>query len=260
MITFADGLKASWDCSQLPLQAFLQHQQACWGQDTFNRFEVLRHGQTIIPYWDFDRLLDQAPSSQQLKDDLDLCISSLTKAFEPDPGFDAAKDLVHGYRHGWVPQKGKHKVSYRFWCPRYNILLEDMKKLNLEFGLHPLFDSSVYSAKQKLGIPGACKSPQDPRVLELEDRALAGRALAQNVPKDSQNLKFPEEVPTTNHHTPSKHQPPPEWEDVAPTLEVAGFTNPVYVGCRATSLTFTCDCLGALCPCGCGCTHDSQNW
>ncbi len=116
---------------------------------------------------------------------------------------------------------------------------------------------NVYHSQQKLRVPGACKGDGDVRVLELGDRQHARFCLAQVYDAEGRSVEaFPAEV---SRSVGAACQAPPEWDEVAPVLDAAGFGNPRYRGRRESSLTFQCDCLGVSCPC-CPNVHDSQNW
>lgn len=258
-IRYSDGLKEKWSPCNLPLSDFLNEQEARWGDETFQRFELLQHTQKVILYYDFDKLLDRKPTPQELQQDLQLCLDTLTSVFEADPDFQASTDILYGHRHGYIAHKRKHKVSYRFWIPRYHALLEDLPKLNNHYGLHEVFDPNVYHSSQKLGIPGACKGGGDTRVLELGDKSWAEWCLAQRVPPDSHILEgFPDESIINKYK--GVKTVPEDWEEVRSILEEYGFTDATFIKTRETSITFSSSCLGSLCPCGCGGIHTSNNF
>ena len=253
MISIAHGLKQTWDVQQVTLTQFLKQQKQNWGLRNYNVFETLSHGMKLAPYLDYDMQFDKQPDIQSHRTK---CMQAIHEIFGADPDFCADQQVKVGYRHGWLPT-GKYKVSFRFWVRGYSILMEHMPALIRQCSApsDDTWDLSVYSCKRKMGVPGACKSPEDPRALELEDRDHPELCIIQYLDGTERELKGFDQTQTLQ----LSHQTPPEWDAVATLLHDRGFGNPVYKGCRDSSLTFDCDCKGCACVC-CGLQHDSNNW
>ena len=266
-IRFCDGLRNTWDVRELAVNDFLDEQAHGWGRPDFNRFEFLAHDQVVTVYLDHDTWLPEPPTPRQVQTFLQICLDGLVTMFGMDPDFDLRRDVVVGHRHGFVPAKRQHKVSFRFWVPRYTILLQDHTALLRYFAPtsatgDALFDLAVYNRKQKLGIPGACKEPGDRRTLQLDDRSRAGEALAQvhrpgNV--RLQGFEQGEVKPAGSAGREYDGLLPLDWQDVSARLETAGFRHPRRLGVHLNSVYFTADNKGEDCPC-CPEVHDSQNW
>lgn len=254
-VMITHGMKQSWNVVAMTLDGFLEEQQARWGHNNYNAFEVLKHGQMVTPYFDLDVVLEQEADASVYRRK---CMSALQDMFEADEDFQVHPHVKVGYRHGWINKNGvpSYKVSWRFWVRSYQILMEDMPKLIREYKQQDLWDASVYSNGRKMGIPGGCKGDGDYRILQLEDREHPGLCIIQNLANAKHTLKNFEtqECPVRALCT-----SPPEWDDVAACLHNAGFGSPIYCGRRDSSLTFTCDNLGMQCTC-CGLQHDSNNW
>lgn len=260
-IAFVDGIRSKWEPKTLPLSQFLQQQASNWGSPTFNACECLQHGQMVSLYLDADKYVDESPTQQAIDQQLTMCKETILSMFEADDGFDMERDVIMGYRHGYVESKKTYKISFRFFIPRYHLLLEDVPKLLRQYKGTDIFDSAPYSSRQKLNVPGACKGDGDHRTLQLEDRSQGEWCLAQNIKSNSRVLDFDELGDDLSAGSKRKRtsQPPPAWEEARKVLQEFGFTNPTYVNSRPSSITFTSNDLGGTCPCCTG-QHDSHNF
>lgn len=254
-IMVVEGLKQRWEPVTVSVTDFLKEQQQRWGQNSYCKFEYLTWGTQIRPYFDYDATMDAEPvnvGAHRTK-----CLDAVTEIFAADPNFDVLKQVVIGHRHGWLPT-GKYKVSFRLFVSGYSILLEDMPKLIKECSAdegHP-WDIGVYHRQQKMGVPGACKSPQDPRTLELEDQSQAAQCIIQNLCGDERALQgFQDD----QHVYSSLTVTPSRWSIFLPHLVKAGFRDPVPIATRPHSITFQAANKGMDCPC-CDNVHDSNGW
>lgn len=253
-ITVTWGLYKEWVPQTVTVAEFLKEQQARWGQPDYNIFELLKHedDRLVRPYFDYDQETPQDVMAARQK-----CIEALSEIFKADDNFSPEHNIKVGYRHGTLAT-GKFKTSWRFWVRGYCLPMKEMPAL-IKACSHPdysdLWDMSVYSAKRKMGIPGACKSPQDPRVLELEDRDHPELCLIQALEGNEVQMSFPEDS-----HPPSvSNCSPPNWGTILPVLQAFGFHDPYPVGTRSKSITFRSSDIGRHCPC-CSHTHDSQGY
>lgn len=151
MITFSDGLKQKWVPETVELEHFLQQQQARWGEPDFNRFELLSSSDPVTPFFDYDQEASQPVTEQVHQEHLQECLHQLRRIFADDPEFGVSRHIYWGSSHGFT--NNKHKVSLRFWAWGYKMEMRHIPRL-LDFFEIDLFDRSVYSAKQKLRIPG----------------------------------------------------------------------------------------------------------
>ncbi len=253
-----------WDVRHCTLEDHLQFLTTHFGKHT--RCEFLQHGTPVVPYFDFDLTQDTAPTSQQLTDAWDLCHRTLMHIFGTDPTFDFDARVAHAHRHGFLPSKNLHKISYRFWIRGFSILPEHMPVLIKAIAppeLQDVFDLSIYSARRLLAAVGGTKGNGDDRVLQPTHPSMLEFCVCQRLDGDEEFLDLASEVTSRSL---SKHGalPPSDWvfqegkwgalEDV---LQAAGFPDPVYKGHRESSVSFTCGLLGISCPC-CPWVHDSQ--
>lgn len=245
----------------LPLSDFLQMQREQWGTNNFNVCEWLNHGQMVSLYLDYDDYTEDQITPQLEKQKLDMCMDTISSMFEGDANFLPERDVIVGFRHGWIQTKNANKISFRFFIPCYKLLLEDVPKLLAKQDTGKVFDRAPYSSLQKLNVPGACKGGGDTRTLELKDKSLADWCLAQRVREDAQLLEGFDKVNkiNTKKRQAGTCQEPPVWEEAFKVLEDL-FDNPRYISSRPESLTFTSDDKGLPCPLKCGHIHDSHNY
>lgn len=252
-IAYTDSL-SDWDVKHIPISQFLQQQQSQWGQ--LSRFENLSHGLTVCPYFDFDEYLTRQPSQSLLQERLATCHYHIHQIFQHDENFNMDR-IFMAHRHGLVDGKG-WKVSFRFWIAGYAILVEHMPAL-INMCSTPegkkLWDTSIYSSRQKLGCVGSFKHSGDLRVLEVDDRTQAEWCLAQRLVGTEQKLA----CESVTKGLGVQGEVPQDWEALRAVLEEAGFGDPRFKGMREHSATFTADNKGGTCPC-CQNQHDSNNW
>lgn len=256
VIRITRGLKQKWDAEEVTVKDFLKEQSTTWGTSCL--FELLKHedDKPVVPYFDYDEECSCQPSD--LKSIRQKCIDALTGIFSADTDFDPDVNIKVGYRHGWLPS-GKYKVSYRFWVRRYSILMQHIPSLIKACSKEEwedLWDLQVYSAKRKMGLPGSCKSPEDPRVLELEDRNHPELCIIQYL--DGSETPLQDFEASTAYSNVSRCHPPENWAAILPLLKDFGFTDPCFIGTRPQSITFRSN-LGESCPC-CPHTHDHQSY
>lgn len=259
-VTYTDALN-DWNLKTLPLEQYLQQQQAGYGQPTFTRFEVVRHSEWVVPFFDFDLEFNEEPPQSLINEKEDMCNQSLQAIFSHSQDFDFSNQVRMAHRHGWKgPSNTTFKISLRYWVRGFKIQPEHVKTLISACEQEHVWDTSIYSSRRKMGIPGACKGMGDHRVLEVADRwtnmqdyvigYLAGDEF-QLAPADGGRVN--KKLRLTDATAPES------WEDVEKVLTKAGFINPSYTGTREMSMTFTADNLGVRCPC-CPHIHDRQNW
>ena len=259
MVVYVDGLRGKWFAQRLPVDAFLAQQAAAWGSPSFSRFELLKHDDEglVTPYYDYDAYeLDGANAHPEQH--LQKCLRLLHAVYDAGLATQPGSRILWGSSHGVVAD-GRFKVSFRFWAWGFAIRMADIPAVSAQTVLDGVFDGAVYNRQQKLRIPGACKGDGDVRTLDLPDRADARFCLAQMPDPDAMELQAPTGTPTSVLSA-GDLGAPPEWADIKDVLETHGFINAVYKGRREQSITFTSDCLGLPCPCGCGSVHTSQNY
>lgn len=255
LVAYTTSLQ-DWDVKHLPLPNFLQMQRDLWGTSTL--FEMLNGQDHVVPFFDVDKYSKSEPTEADKQSCLATCHMHLREIFGADPNFTLAQVMM-AQRHGHVQDRG-WKLSFRFWVTGFSIVMAQMPCLinacSDEQG-KSWWDTSIYSARRKLGCVGSHKTKDDRRVLQLGEESTAEGCLCQNLRGDEQVLEFQEEPSTSGRsHGGSR---PEEWQPVCDVLERAGFRDPVFVGRRAHSFTFTAANLSLDCPC-CPHVHESQNW
>ncbi len=260
---------SDWNVHTAPLPDFLALQLASWGRPEFNACEYLEHSLFVRPFFDYDQELASPPTTEVLDQAADRCSRAILEMFGGEPTFDLDLHVVRAHRHGFVPSKNLHKISFRFWIKGFSLLMQHIPLL-IRACCSPetrdVFDLSIYSKRRLLAVPGGCKGNGDHRVLELGDRGDARWCLCQWLEGDEQPLDLSSEI--TASMSESKgisgqlscvSKQPGDWPAVETALVRAGFRDPVYVGRRPGSLTVQAGNLGVDCPC-CPWVHDSQNW
>lgn len=262
-ISFANSL-TDWQPKVSFVQDFLAGQAAQWGRPNFNWTEFLTPDTTVRIYLDRDRYLPHAhpPPQQTLQQERQQLLDKVQHMFGDSPEFDPSRHVHLATRHGLVPAKNQYKISIRCYISCFSIRMGDIPKLLRHFDPEEYFDLAPYSARQKLGIPGACKGKDgDYRVLQLEDGVRPEDCIAQLLTGDEISLDFDKLPDNRVSESDFRGQAPAEWETVAARLEEAGFLDPRYVSRRKHSLTFSCSNRAATCPCPCcRLVHDRQNW
>ncbi len=257
-IKYTDAI-GDWTVRDAPLQDYLAYQAAQWGRTT--RCEFLQHGTRVVPYFDFDSTQASPYTPQQLADAWDLCHRTIMTVFGTDPDFDFDTRVAHAHRHGLVPAKALHKISFRFWIRGFSILPEHMPvliKATAPPELQDVFDLSIYSARRLLAVVGGIKGDGDHRVLEVDDPTTAQWCICQRLEGNEIDLDLASEVEALKRNLKGSTATAPEdWDALETLLMAAGFQDPLYRGRRQLSVTFTAANLGMDCPC-CPWVHDSQ--
>lgn len=207
----------------------------------------------IKPYFDFDSKQKAKPELAPIRQK---CLDAVWEIFKEDPEFCIERNVLVGYRHGWLAT-GEFKVSFRLWVSGYAIALQDMPGLIKQCSPEgdDTWDMGVYHAQQKMGVPGACKGGTDHRVLELEDRSRAAECVIQHLTGEEKLLNgFDPVIKRT-----STDKPPEHWDTIMPMLTDFGFHDPYPTGTRPESITFRSSDIGQQCPC-CPNTHDSNSY
>ena len=264
-IRVTDSL-TDWEPHTIALRDFLAIQAAAWGRPDFNACEYLQHDTIVRVYLDRDLYLPHPPQPPELRHQRQLCLDSLRAIFGGDPTFDPRLHVRFAHRHGYVPAKASHKVSFRCYVPRYSIRMGDIPTLLAYFDQAGFWDPAPYSRRQKLAVPGGCKGQGgDRRTLQLEEGVRPEDCIAQAVDGTEIRLEdFAEAQADVARKAGRKvggGEQPESWAEIVPRLVQAGFVDPHPIGRREQSITFqSMGNLGRPCPCGCGSTHDRQNW
>ncbi len=258
-VQYTDAI-GDWTVKTDSLADHIAHLQRSSSSPT-TRCEYLQHGTPVVPYFDFDLTQNTAPTSQQLQAAWDLCHSTLMHIFGTDPSFDFDTRVAHAHRHGFVPSKNLHKISFRFWIRGFSILPEHMPVLIRSVTppeMHGVFDLSIYSARRLLAVVGGIKGNGDDRVLQPAHSTMLEWCICQRLEGDEVFLDLAAEA--AGHASKAlvcQGTRPEDWDRLETLLVAAGFQDPVYRGGRQLSVSFTCGLLGISCPC-CPWVHDSQ--
>lgn len=171
----------------------------------------------------------------------------------------APSQVVHAQRHGFVPRKQCHKISFRFWVRGIVTTPQDMITIIKYFKQDHIWDVSIYKGRRKLACVGGVKGGDDMRVLRCDVPAHLEWCVCQRLEGGETPMEAPEDIKRMVEFQSARTASvaPPDWEEIKPHLETAGFRDLVYIGRRPDSIHFTAGNLGVDCPC-CVHIHDSQ--
>lgn len=256
-VRYTDAI-GDWTVRTCDLQDHLHHLRSDRGITT--RCEYLEHDSPTVPYFDFDQTQIDPVAPDDVLAAADLCRRTICEIFGPEPSFDFDSGVARASRHGYVPSKGVYKISLRFWVKGFKILPQHMAALIgacTPPDLRDVFDLSIYSSKRLLACVGGIKGNGDDRVLQAAEPWMEEWSVCQRLVGTEINVDMTEEV--TSRALPSRTTslPPGGWPTVGEALKQAGFVDPVYVGKRENSISFTCALLSVSCPC-CPHVHDRQ--
>lgn len=259
-VKFTRGL-GDWDVQVLSADALLSHMDAAWSREDNHVCEYIEDTFITRPFFDFDSELPDPPTPSQLQQAHARCEAAIRQLFGPVPTFDFEVDVVRAHRHGFVPAKNTHKISFRYWVRRFCLPMGHLPwliKACASDETAGVFDLSIYSKRRLMAVVGGCKGRGDHRVLDMDDRSQARWTLCQVLEGDERHLDMTDEIKATPYGG-SRGTAPANWDVLEAALVQAGFRDPVCVGRRAESITIQAGNLGVDCPC-CPNVHDSQNW
>lgn len=250
-----------WTQLQLPLPDYLHQQSLHFGSPTFQVCEYLTSATQVIPFFDVDKWVDCEPTPSEADELQSRCQEEVHSMFHADPNFDYDKQVYMAQRHGYVPKKGQWKLSFRMYVRGYSIRMGDIPALIEQTASDPtLFDTSPYTSRRLMSIPGACKGQGDERVLRPVPNSppdfnkmtciqllLGGEIVLQDFEQSPDAKASNMKVDMTM------------WQAAVPLLVAAGFRNPLPIGQRELSITFTASNKMVDCP-ACDHVHDAQNW
>lgn len=98
----------------MTLDDFYQLQRAHWGSPAFHYCELIRADELTQPLLDHDHWLDHEPTIHEIQQAFDACKEDIFSMCQADENFDWDKHVLQASRHGYVPSKGKWKISWRF--------------------------------------------------------------------------------------------------------------------------------------------------
>lgn len=264
-VRYTDGI-GSWDVKLASLADHIAHLEENHNlppslQHT-TRTEFLEHGMLCVPYFDFDETVEEAPTALQLAGAWESCEDAVRCIFGGDPSFNFSTQVAIAHRHGLVPSKQLHKLSFRIWVKGYKITPEHMTALISMCGVKEVFDTSIYSKRRLLAVVGGVKGGDDHRVLKCKDPAHVEWCICQRLEGQEQLLDMSLEV--ANNQLKGKQYGsatvcPDSWDDLVVRLELAGFRNPSFRGKRQEGYNFWSDNIGEDCPC-CPGVHDSNQF
>ena len=280
-VHFTRSLKASaQQVERVPAPEFVRLLNSHWGSTTVQLYEWLAGNPLVRVYFDVDGKTPDTTAGDLMA----RCRAGLAAFFHDQPDFDIEADVMFATSHGGT------KLSIRAYAPNHAMHVADIKKriqaLRLGNRDGGVFDEAVYGTRQKIRAPGAIKSPQDARVLDIVgDRESLPYYVIQEVPQDALRVPVPQAAASTRR---TSRKPAEKRAAEAPPVDVdsasddeghstPGFTRPdlptatalLAAGgfrhvhfdvknSRSRSLRFLAD-RARPCAC-CGHLHERNGW